>query len=53
MNELSEAMNGVSTVFHTASIVDVTMFPDLKKLQRVNVEGITPNVNIDITTQAI
>ena len=34
-----EACKGVSTVFHLASVVDSSMFPDDKKMEHVNVGG--------------
>ena len=36
---LSKACQGVTSVFHLASIVDYSMFPDEKKMEHVNVEG--------------
>ena len=36
---LVKACRGVASVFHLASIVDYSMFPDEKKMDFVNVEG--------------
>ena len=36
---LREACQDVSCVMHIAGIVDVSLFPDDKKLMRVNVQG--------------
>ena len=36
---MREACKGVSTVFHLASVVDSSMFPDNKKMEHVNVGG--------------
>lgn len=41
--DLHEAMVGVNCVFHAAGMIDVRMFPDMKMLQDVNVNG-TNNV---------
>ena len=38
---LAKACRGVTSVFHLASIVDYSMFPDEKKMDFVNVEGMS------------
>lgn len=34
-----EALKGVQSVIHCASVVDVSLFPDDSAMRRVNIEG--------------
>lgn len=43
--DVHEAVSGVSCVFHAAGAIDVRMFPDLKKMQDVNVNGEQAMIN--------
>ena len=36
---LYKAFQGVDCVMHLASLIDITMFPDEKRLFKINVEG--------------
>ena len=36
---VEKACRGVTSVFHLASIIDYSMFPDAEKMELVNVEG--------------
>ena len=36
---VGRACQGVSSVIHVAGLIDVSMFPDLQKLELVNVTG--------------
>ena len=36
---LRRACQGVHCVMHIAGVIDVSMFPDIERLERVNVKG--------------
>ncbi len=43
-HDISEAMEGVDAVIHAASLIDISMFPDVERLEATNVLG-KPSTN--------